>query len=340
MRVLLTGGAGYIGAHTAVALIEAGHDVLIVDDFSASSPEAVGRMEAITGAKVPVLAADARDKTALLGFVREHAPVDAVIHFAGLKAVGESMAQPVRYYDVNIGTALTVLEVMAETGIHTIVFSSSATVYGDPAPEALPLTEASTTGIDLANPYGKTKRMIEEILRDAAAADPRLQAVSLRYFNPVGAHPSGLIGEDPVGIPNNLMPILSRVAIGSMPGVSIYGDDYDTPDGTGLRDYIHVTDLAAGHVASLERARDGYAIFNLGTGKPVSVLELIEAFRLASGRPITATVAPRRAGDVASSYADPGKARRELDWSAELSIDQACADYWRWQERNPAGYRG
>lgn len=340
MRVLLTGGAGYIGAHTAVSLIEAGHDVLIVDDFSASSPEAVRRIEKITGVTVPVLAADARDEAALLGFVREHAPVDAVVHFAGLKAVGESVAQPVRYYDINIGTAITVLRVMAEVGIHTIVFSSSATVYGDPAPEALPLTEESPTGIDLANPYGKTKRMIEEILQDAAAADPLLRAVSLRYFNPVGAHPSGLIGEDPVGIPNNLMPILSRVAIGAMPGVSIYGDDYPTPDGTGLRDYIHVTDLAAGHLASLERAREGYAIFNLGTGKPVSVLQLIEAFRAASGRTIEATLAPRRPGDAAASYADPGKALRELGWRADLTIEQACADYWHWQESNPAGYRG
>ena len=340
MRVLLTGGAGYIGAHTAVALIDAGHDVIIVDDFSASSPEAVRRVETITGASVPVLAADVRDEAALAAFVREHAPVDAVIHFAGLKAVGESMAQPVRYYDVNVGSSIALLKVMAAEGIHTIVFSSSATVYGDPAPEDLPLTEESPTGIDLANPYGKTKRIIEEIMKDAAAADPELRAVSLRYFNPVGAHSSGLIGEDPVGIPNNLMPILSRVAIGSLPGVSIYGDDYATPDGTGLRDYIQVTDLAAGHVASLERAGAGYSIFNLGTGVPVSVRELIAAFERASGRAIPSTLAPRRAGDVAASYADPSKARRELAWSAELSIDQACADYWHWQESNPAGYRG
>ena len=340
MRVLLTGGAGYIGAHTAVALIDAGHDVVIVDDFSASSPEAVRRIEKITGTAVPVLAADVRDEAALAAFVREHAPVDAVIHFAGLKAVGESMAQPVRYYDVNIGSSIALLKVMAAEGIHTIVFSSSATVYGDPAPEELPLTEESPTGIDLANPYGKTKRMIEEIMKDAAAADPELRAVSLRYFNPVGAHQSGLIGEDPVGIPNNLMPILARVAIGSLPGVSIYGDDYATADGTGLRDYIHVTDLAAGHVASLERANAGYSIFNLGTGIPVSVRELIAAFERASGREIPSTLAPRRAGDVAASYADPAKARNELGWTAELSIEQACADYWHWQESNPAGYRG
>ncbi|HPZ35516.1 MAG TPA: GDP-mannose 4,6-dehydratase, partial [Microbacteriaceae bacterium] len=203
-----------------------------------------------------------------------------------------------------------------------------------------PLTETSPTGIDLANPYAKTKRMIEEILHDAAAADPGLRAVTLRYFNPVGAHPSGLIGEDPVGIPNNLMPVLARVAIGALPGVSIYGDDYDTPDGTGLRDYIHVTDLAAGHLASLERAREGYAVFNLGTGKPVSVIQLIEAFRAASGHPIPATVAPRRAGDVTALYANPSKAERELDWTATRTIEQACAEYWHWQERNPDGYRG
>ncbi len=340
MRVLLTGGAGYIGAHTAVALLDAGHEVLIVDDFSASSAEAVRRIERITGATVPALAADARDEAAVLAFVREHAPVDAVIHFAGLKAVGESMAQPVRYYEVNIGSAVAILRVMAEAGIRTIVFSSSATVYGDPGPEDLPLTETSPTGIDLANPYAKTKRMIEEILHDAAAADPGLRAVTLRYFNPVGAHPSGLIGEDPVGIPNNLMPVLARVAIGALPGVSIYGDDYDTPDGTGLRDYIHVTDLAAGHLASLERAREGYAVFNLGTGKPVSVIQLIEAFRAASGHPIPATVAPRRAGDVTALYANPSKAERELDWTATRTIEQACAEYWHWQERNPDGYRG
>lgn len=338
MRVLLTGGAGYIGAHTAIALIEAGHEVLIADDLSGTSAEAVARIERITGASVPLLTADLRDEASLTAFVREHAPVDAVVHLAGLKAVGDSMAQPVRYYDVNVGTSIALLKVMAAEHIRTIVFSSSATVYG--TPEHLPLTEESPTGIDLANPYGKTKRVIEEILSDAAAADSELRAVSLRYFNPVGAHPSGLIGEDPHGIPNNLMPFVSRVAIGTLPEVSVFGTDYDTPDGTGLRDYIHVTDLAAGHVAALEQAAPGYEIYNLGTGEPVSVLELIAAFERASGREIPRKLAPRRAGDVAASYADPAKAARELGWSTELTIDDACRDYWNWQTNNPNGYAG
>lgn len=337
MRVLLTGGAGYIGAHTAVALLDAGHEALIVDDLSASDAEAVRRIEAITGASVPFLQADARDEAALTAFVREQGPIDAVIHLAGLKAVGESVAQPVRYYDVNVGSAIAVLNVMKNESIPTIVFSSSATVYGDP--ETLPLTEGSPTGIDLANPYGKTKRIIEEILSDAAAADPSLNAVSLRYFNPVGAHESGLIGEDPKGIPNNLMPIVARVAIGSLPQVAIYGDDYDTPDGTGLRDYIHVVDLAAGHVAALERAQAGYDVINLGTGEPVSVRDLIDAFARASGRDIPTALQPRRAGDVAASYADPAKATRLLAWTATRGIDEACADYWNWQTKNPQGYR-
>lgn len=338
MRVLLTGGAGYIGAHTAIALIDAGHDVLVVDDMSGTSPEAVARIERITGASVPVLAVDVRDEDALTAFVRQHSPIDAVVHLAGLKAVGESMANPIHYYDVNLGTTVSLLKVMATEGIHTIVFSSSATVYG--TPDHLPLTEESPTGIDLANPYGKTKRIIEEVLSDAAVADPGLRAVSLRYFNPVGAHPSGLIGEDPHGIPNNLMPFVSRVAIGALPEVAVFGTDYDTPDGTGQRDYIHVTDLAAGHVAALEHAKPGYEIYNLGTGEPVSVLELIAAFERASGRDIPRRLAPRRPGDVAATYGDPSKAQRELGWSTLLTIDDACRDYWNWQTRNPNGYAG
>ncbi|WP_019181605.1 UDP-glucose 4-epimerase GalE [Microbacterium yannicii] len=336
MRVLLAGGAGYIGAHTAVALLEAGHDVLVVDDLSNSSAEAVARVEQLTGAKIPFLAADARDVDALTAFVRTHAPVDAVIHFAGLKAVGESVAEPVRYYDVNIGTSIAILKLMAAEGIPTIVFSSSATVYG--APETLPLSEESPTGIDLTNPYGKTKRMIEEILKDAAAADPALRAVSLRYFNPVGAHPSGRIGEDPAGVPNNLMPYVARVAVGALDRVGVFGDDYDTPDGTGQRDYIHVLDLAAGHVAALEHAREGYEIYNLGTGTPVTVLELIAAFERAAGKKIPREILPRRAGDVAASYCDPSKAQRELGWTATRTIDEACRDSWNWQSNNPNGY--
>lgn len=336
MRVLLAGGAGYIGAHVAVSLIDAGHDVIIVDDLSNSSAEAVARIERITGATVPLLVADARDEGAVTEFVRRHAPVDAVIHLAGLKAVGESVAEPVRYYDVNLGTSIALLKVMRSEGIPTIVFSSSATVYGDP--ESLPLSEESPTGIDLANPYGKTKRMIEEILHDASAADPGLRAVSLRYFNPVGAHASGLIGEDPTGIPNNLMPFVARVAVGALDEVGVFGDDYETPDGTGLRDYIHVVDLAEGHVVALERAQPGYAVFNLGTGTPVSVLELVASFERAVGRELPKRVLPRRPGDIAASYCDPAKAQRELGWTATRTIDDASRDSWKWQSRNPQGY--
>ena len=336
MRVLLSGGAGYIGAHTAVALIEAGHEVIVVDDMSNSSPEAIARAGSLAGAEIPLLSADVRDEPRVRAFVQQHGPVDAVVHFAGLKAVGESVAQPVRYYDVNIGSAVAVLRLMAAESIPTVVFSSSATVYG--RPETLPLREDSPTGIDLANPYGKTKRIVEELLKDAAAADPRLRAIALRYFNPVGAHPSGRIGEDPSGTPNNLMPYVARVAVGSLERVGIFGDDYQTPDGTGLRDYIHVLDLAAGHVAALERAREGYEVYNLGTGVPVSVRELIAAFEHAAGREIPTAVLPRRAGDVAASYCDPSKAREALGWSATRSIDEACRDSWRWQSQNPRGY--
>ncbi len=336
MRVLLTGGAGYIGAHVAIALIEAGHDVIVADDLSNSRAEAVARVERITGAKVPLLVADVRDEEALAAFVREHAPVDAVVHLAGLKAVGESVAEPVRYYDVNVGSSLTLLKVMQREGIPAIVFSSSATVYGDP--ESLPLTEQSRTGIDLANPYGKTKRMIEEILHDAADADPALAVVSLRYFNPVGAHASGLIGEDPAGIPNNLMPYVARVAVGSLAEVGIFGDDYDTADGTGERDYIHVVDLAAGHVAALEHATPGYEVFNLGTGVPVSVRQVVQSFERAAGRELPTRVLPRRAGDIAASWCDPAKAERELGWTATRTIDEASRDSWNWQSQNPQGY--
>lgn len=336
MRVLLTGGAGYIGAHVAIALIEAGHDVIVADDLSNSRAEAVARVQRITGADVPLLVADVRDEEALAAFVREHAPVDAVVHLAGLKAVGESVAEPVRYYDVNVGSSLTLLKVMQREGIPAIVFSSSATVYGDP--ESLPLTEKSRTGIDLANPYGKTKRMIEEILHDAADADPALAVVSLRYFNPVGAHASGLIGEDPAGIPNNLMPYVARVAVGSLAEVGIFGDDYDTADGTGERDYIHVVDLAAGHVAALEHATPGYEVFNLGTGVPVSVRQVVQSFERAAGRELPTRVLPRRAGDIAASWCDPAKAERELGWTATRTIDEASRDSWNWQSQNPQGY--
>ena len=304
MRVLLSGGAGYIGAHTAVALIAAGHEVLVVDDMSNSSTEAITRAESISGARIPLLAADIRDEPAVRAFLQQHRPVDAVIHLAGLKAVAESVADPVRYYGVNLGSAVSVLNIMAAEDIHTIVFSSSATVYG--RSDSLPLSEESPTGIDLANPYGKTKRVIEEILKDAAVADPKLKAVALRYFNPVGAHPSGLIGEDPTGTPSNLMPYVARVAVGELERVGIFGADYPTPDGTGLRDYIHVLDLAA--------------------------------YGRAAGMEIPAVELPRRAGDVAASYCDPSKAKRDLGWVAARNIDEACRDSWNWQSNNPAGY--
>lgn len=336
MRVLLAGGAGYIGAHTAVALIEAGHEVIAVDDLSNSSAEALARVERLTGTGVPLLVADVRDQAAVRGFVRTHAPVDAVIHFAGLKSVGESVADPLRYYDVNLGSAVALLKVMAAEKIHTIVFSSSATVYGDP--QTLPLVEDAPTPWDGVNPYGKTKRIIEELLRDVAASDRSLRAVALRYFNPVGAHPSGLIGEHPLGTPSNLMPFIAQVAVGRLPRVGIFGSDYPTPDGTGQRDYIHVLDLAAGHVAALEHAAAGYEVFNLGTGTPVSVLELLDAYERAAGLEIPREFLPRRPGDAAVSYCDPGKAARVLGWRATRSIDDACRDSWNWQTRNPDGY--
>ncbi|WP_299091996.1 UDP-glucose 4-epimerase GalE [uncultured Microbacterium sp.] len=337
MQVLLAGGAGYIGAHTALALLEAGHEVVVIDDLSNSSAEAIARVGFLTKRKVPLLVADLRDTATVRQFLSEHAPVDAVINFAGLKSVGDSMRDPLRYYDVNIGVALSILELMAELNIRIQVFSSSATVYGQP--ELLPLTERAPAGASIANPYGRTKYVIEEILRDVAAADSDLRIVALRYFNPVGAHPSGLIGEDPSGPPNNLMPYVARVAGGVLDEVGVFGADYDTPDGTGLRDYIHVTDLASGHVAAIENAAPGFTAYNLGTGRPVSVLELIAAFEQAAGRHIPVRILPRRPGDVAVSFCDPRKAHDELGWSAGRSIDDACRDAWNWQRQNPTGYR-
>ncbi|GAA3906703.1 UDP-glucose 4-epimerase GalE [Microbacterium invictum] len=336
MRVLLAGGAGYIGAHTALALVEAGHEVIVVDNLSNSSAEAIARVERLGSTSIPLLVADARDEPAVLEFTRANAPIDAIVNFAGLKSVGESVSDPVRYYEVNLGIALSLLNVMTAAGIRTLVFSSSATVYG--VPSSLPLTETAPTGASVTNPYGRTKHMIEEILRDAVVAHPALRITALRYFNPVGAHGSGHIGEDPAGIPNNLMPYVARVASGSLEHVGIFGDDYETPDGTGLRDYIHVVDLAAGHVAALERAREGFAVYNLGIGVPVSVREVVAAFERAADRTIPQQVLPRRAGDVAASYCDPSKAEHELDWAASLTIDDACRDAWNWQRQNPTGY--
>ncbi|MEP9391850.1 UDP-glucose 4-epimerase GalE [Gordonia sp. VNK1] len=336
MRVLVSGGAGYIGSHTVIRLVESGHDVLIVDDFSNSKPTVIGRLEALTGIHIPVHAFDLTDidKTEHLF---AHEQIDAVIHFAGFKAVGESVAKPLDYYQNNLDSTFSLLRAMGRHGVSTLVFSSSATVYG--AEPVLPMTEDSPTSA--TNPYGWTKVMIEQVLRDVAASDDAWRIAALRYFNPVGAHPSGQIGEDPSGIPNNLMPFVAQVAVGRRDKLSVFGDDYDTPDGTGVRDYIHVDDLAAGHVAALERistATPGLSVWNLGTGQGVSVLEVIKAFERASGREIPYEIAPRRPGDIAASYADPSRANADLRWSAEKTIDDMCADTWRWQSGNPNGY--
>jgi UDP-glucose 4-epimerase len=336
MRVLLAGGAGYIGAHTAVALLDAGHEVVLLDDLSGTSAVAADRVAQITGASVPLVVGDAGDDATVSRVFDEHGPIDAVVHLAAFKAVGESTQKPLDYYANNLGTTFALLRVGLARGIRSFVFSSTGTVYSDPAD--LPFTEDSTTSVDLSNAYSKSKRMNEVVLADVARVNPQLAVTVLRYFNPVGAHPSGLIGEDPAGIPNNLMPFVSRVAIGTLDRIGVFGDDYDTPDGTGLRDYIHVTDLAEGHVAALERATSGYSVYNLGTGVPVSVLELIAAFERAVGRELPTQILPRRAGDVAATYCDPARAQRELGWSTRLTIDDACRDYWNWQSQNPDGY--
>ncbi|WP_026373866.1 UDP-glucose 4-epimerase GalE [Agrococcus lahaulensis] len=335
MRVLLTGGAGFIGSHTAIALVEHGHAVVILDDLSNASEEAVRRAERIAGAAMPLIVGDAGDAE-LVGRVLAEHRIEAVIHFAGLKAVGESVEQPLRYYRVNLGTAIATLEAMATHGIRRFVFSSSATVYEQPGEL---LREDAPVGIDLPNPYGRTKAMIEAIIADTAAADPALEAAVLRYFNPVGAHPSGEIGEDPKGIPNNLMPFIAQVAAGERERLRVFGDDYPTVDGTGVRDYIHVLDLAEGHVAALEALEPGVLTVNLGTGRGASVLEVLRAFERAVGRELPFEVVERRVGDAAVSTADPTLAHERLGWRATRSLDDAVTDAWRWQERNPRGYR-
>ena len=334
MRVLVTGGAGYIGSHTVVALLEAGHDVLVIDDLSNSSAESLRRVARITGREPGFIEANVRDEAALGRAFDDFEP-DAVIHFAGWKAVGESAQIPVTYYRENVGSTIALLDAMAAHGCRRLVFSSSATVYGASEP---PFTEDSPTGA--TNPYGRTKHMVEQILADASAADPTLAIAALRYFNPIGAHPSGLIGEDPKGIPNNLLPFVAQVASGRRERLSVFGDDYDTPDGTGVRDYIHVLDLAAGHLAALERlvGHPGFHVWNLGTGEGTSVLEVVHAYERASGTTIPYQVVPRRPGDVARSYADPARAERELGWRATRSMDEMCADTFRWQSANPNGY--
>ena len=334
MTVLLTGGAGYIGSHTAVELLNAGHDVIIVDNYANSIPIVAQRITQITGKAIRCYEADAADQAALERIFQENA-IDSVIHFAGLKAVGESVRLPLDYYRNNLDSTLALLAAMEAHGVRQLIFSSSATVYGKHA--ALPYREDAGP---CTNPYGWTKLFIEQILRDYAAAHPDFSVVLLRYFNPVGAHESGLMGEDPRDIPNNLMPYIARVAVGTLPYLNVFGNDYPTPDGTGVRDYIHVTDLATGHMAALDyaAAHTGVEVFNLGTGTGYSVLDMVHAFSRACGRDIPYRIAPRRSGDIAACYADVTKAKEVLGWSARLGIDDMCRSAWNWQSRNPNGY--
>ena len=336
MSILVTGGAGYIGSHTCIELMKAGYDVVVVDNLYNSKREALKRTAELSGKQVPFYECDIRDKAGLSKVFSEE-KIDAVIHFAGLKAVGESCQKPLEYYDNNIGGTLTLCEVMKEFGCKKLVFSSSATVYG--MNNVSPLKETMLTG-GTTNPYGTTKYMIEIILSDLFKADNEWSISLLRYFNPIGAHESGRIGEDPNGIPNNLMPYISQVAIGKLPCLSVYGNDYDTPDGTGVRDYIHVVDLALGHVKAFERVlgKSGLDIYNLGTGVGYSVLDVINAFEKASGIKINYKIVDRRPGDIATCYSDPSKAYNELGWKAERGLEQMCADSWRWQSQNPNGY--
>lgn len=335
MKVLLTGGAGYIGSHTAVEMLNAGYDVVIADNFDNSSPKVIDRIEKITGKRPSLYELDVADRAAVDAmFAAED--FDAVVHFAGLKAVGESCSIPVRYYRNNIDTTLTLLETMQKYGVYNFVFSSSATVYG--IPEEVPLKEGMPTSC--TNPYGWTKYMNEQILTDAAVADKNLSVVLLRYFNPIGAHQSGLIGENPNGIPNNLMPYITQVAVGKLEKLGVFGNDYPTPDGTGVRDYIHVVDLARGHLKAIEYAarHKGTEIFNLGTGTGYSVLDIVNAFIRVNNVDIPYDIKPRRPGDIAECYADPTKAKDGLGWTAEYGIDEMCRDSWNWQKNNPKGY--
>ena len=337
MNVLLAGGAGYIGSHTAVELLNAGHQVVIVDDYSNSSPEAVRRIEKITGKSVVSYEADVKDKEKMRHiFSKNH--IDCVIHFAGLKAVGESVRLPLKYYRNNIDTTLTLLECMEEAGVNQFVFSSSATVYGEE--NEPPYVETMHRG-RCSNPYGWTKVMMEQILEDAAKANPELSVILLRYFNPIGAHESGLIGEDPQGIPNNLMPYIAQVAVGRRDHLTVFGGDYSTLDGTCLRDYIHVMDLANGHVKAVEYAANhkGVEVFNLGTGTPYSVLDIIHAFEGATGVKVKYEIGPRRAGDLPKFWADSTKAQKVLGWHAERTLEDMCRDTWNWQAKNPEGYK-
>lgn len=340
MKILLTGGAGYIGSHTCVELLDRGYEVVIVDNLSNASPKVVERIEQITGKKVVFYEADVRDEEKLTEIFRQHA-FDACIHFAGLKAVGESVAAPLMYYQNNVAGTMTLCAVLSAFGCKKIIFSSSATVYGENA--QIPMKEEHPRG-RCTNPYGWTKSMVEQILTDLQQADPTWKVTLLRYFNPIGAHKSGMIGENPKGIPNNLLPYVAQVAVGRRECLQVFGNDYDTPDGTGVRDYIHVVDLAKGHVKALDKmlAADGdtgaVEIYNLGTGTGYSVLDVIAAFERAAGMKIPYEIKPRRSGDIDISYCDPGKAERELGWSCENDLDEMCADVWRWQKNNPDGY--
>lgn len=336
MKILLTGGAGYIGSHTAIELDKAGHEVVIVDNLVNSKEEAVRRVEKITGKAIPFYIADVRDREAMDKVFKEN-KIDAVIHFAGLKAVGESVAKPLEYYENNMNATFVLLDVMRNNGCKNIIFSSSATVYGDPA--MIPITEECPKG-KCTNPYGQTKSMLEEVMIDVQKADPEWNVVLLRYFNPIGAHKSGLIGENPNGIPNNLMPYITQTAIGMRKELGVFGNDYDTPDGTGVRDYIHVCDLATGHVAALKaiERKAGLAIYNLGTGHGYSVLDVVKAFEKANGLKVPYSIKPRRPGDIATCYCNPAKAKAELGWEAEFGIEDMCRDSWNFQKNNPNGY--
>jgi len=335
MKILVTGGAGYIGTHTLIELIREGHEPIVVDNLSNSSEEAIKRVERIVGRQIPFHNLSVQDEASLRK-VFEQYPFDAIIHFAGLKAVGESVQKPLEYYKNNLDSTLVLLDLAREFSVKRFIFSSSATVYG--TPEELPLKETSRVGVGITNPYGQTKFMIEQILRDLSVSDPSFEITLLRYFNPVGADKSGTIGEDPNGLPNNLLPYVSQVAVGKLEKVSVFGDDYDTADGTGVRDYIHVVDLAKGHVAALNHSKAGVEAYNLCTGKGTSVLELIEAFSKAAGKDIPYQVVGRRPGDVGACYASPEKANTELGWFAEKTIEDACEDSWKWQSQNPNGY--
>ncbi len=336
MKIFVTGGAGYIGSHTCVELLERGYEVVVLDNYYNSCAVSVERVEKITGKKIALYEGDVRDRAMLDKIFTEH-KIDCVIHFAGLKAVGESCAKPVMYYDNNIGGTLALVEVMQKHNCKKIIFSSSATVYGDP--EVLPLTETCKTG-GTTNPYGTSKLFQERILSDLYDADNSWTVILLRYFNPVGAHESGLIGEDPQGIPNNLTPYIAKVAIGELKEIGVFGNDYPTPDGTGVRDYIHVVDLAKGHVSAIDGVKgSGVFVYNLGTGIGYSVLDVIHAFEKACGRKLPYVIKPRRAGDIAACYADASKAKKELGWQAEYGIDDMCASLWKWQSMNPKGYK-